>query len=723
DNIRTYVEKCHLFGVKVYVTFNTQIKNAEFDIFEQYVEAAAKANVDAFIVTDLGTLDVFKKYDIPLHGSTQIGVHNLAGAKVLEELGFSRIVLARETLLEDISKIKNGTSLEIEYFVHGALCVSFSGGCLASSMMNGDSGNRGRCNQPCRLKYTSTYCKEEKYLLSTKDQCLIDKLNDLHLAGVDSLKIEGRLKQPHYVGSVVEQYRKAVDNLLYGNNNRIDYSSLKRAYNRGNFTQGYNYENTKQIIFDKINGNIGEEVGKIIGYDNGALKVRLNKPLNVGDGVKVIKSGRELGGFCINDIKKKGDCFVIKTNKKYDIGSGVCLTLDKSQVDRFENVSPKLSIKLKLEAIVGERLKLMAACGGFEACVYGEIVEAALSKKTDEETVKKQLLRLGESEFSSTFDDVEFVAGNEESCFIPLSQLNSIRRIAVEELRRKIINDFENKRHRVDFNKHKTSFGNKKLNDKINGLFVEIDGTEGSLKSLERLDCKINLCLQFSTNLAKMIKIILENDLIKKNIENIFLKLPRVARGQDYDIVVKTLEENRLSFDGIVADNLYGVYIAKALDIAVIGGIGLNVYNSRYSKIIGLDGAINSVELNRRELVDDGIIFGYGKLAIMTLLHCPVQANTGCDCADCKYKDGFSYYDKRGEYKIERIKVKYCQFELYNQQIVDVRNKISLLDGDFYINLSGCAQDDIVKIVDDFSKKSGVGVDNSTYGHLFRGVK
>ncbi|MDE7215279.1 MAG: U32 family peptidase [Clostridia bacterium] len=149
DNIRQYVELCHLFGVKVYVTFNTSVKNSEMDIFAQYVDIAAKAKVDAFIVTDLGALNIFKKYDIPLHGSTQIGVHNLAGAKVLEDLGFTRVVLARETLIDDIKKIKQNTALEIEYFVHGALCVCFSGACLMSSMMSGDSGNRGRCNQPC----------------------------------------------------------------------------------------------------------------------------------------------------------------------------------------------------------------------------------------------------------------------------------------------------------------------------------------------------------------------------------------------------------------------------------------------------------------------------------------------------------------------------------------------------------------------------------------------
>lgn len=197
DNIAQWVDYCHLFNVKVYITFNTNIKESEREIFAQYVDIAAKANVDAFIVTDLGCLDILKRYDVPLHGSTQIGVHNLAGAKVLEELGFTRVVLARETLSSDIRKIKENTNLEIEHFVHGALCVCFSGSCLMSSMMSGDSGNRGRCNQPCRLKYKSSISDKNAYLLSPKDQCLIDKVQELAELGVDSLKIEGRLKQPH----------------------------------------------------------------------------------------------------------------------------------------------------------------------------------------------------------------------------------------------------------------------------------------------------------------------------------------------------------------------------------------------------------------------------------------------------------------------------------------------------------------------------------------------
>ena len=161
-NVREYIELCHLHGVKAYITFNTIIKDNEFEEFEESVKVAAEAKADAFIVTDLGALSIFAKYDVPLHASTQMGIHNLDGAKFVEKLGFTRVVVSRETLFEDIKEIKENTSLEVEYFVHGALCVSFSGGCLLSSFMTGTSGNRGLCKQPCRLCYKSSLSGENK---------------------------------------------------------------------------------------------------------------------------------------------------------------------------------------------------------------------------------------------------------------------------------------------------------------------------------------------------------------------------------------------------------------------------------------------------------------------------------------------------------------------------------------------------------------------------------
>ncbi len=718
DNIAYWVNYCHLFGVKVYLTFNTNIKQSERNVFAEYVEVSAKAGVDAFIVTDLGCLDILKQYDVPLHGSTQIGVHNLAGAKVLEDLGFTRVVLARETLSCDIAEIRNNTKLEIEHFVHGALCVSFSGACLMSSMMSGDSGNRGRCNQPCRLKYSSDFSSKESYLLSPKDQCLIDKVGELAKLGVDSLKIEGRLKQPHYVGEAVAQYRKAVDNILKGNSGKIDYDSLKSAYNRGNFTLGYNYEGSKDIIYDKINGNIGLEVGKIVSVSNGSAILELTRELNKGDGVKIIRDGEELGGLSITNIEKYGRTYRIKNLGNYPVGSKIHLTLSDNQLDKYKEVCPKLSIKMQFKAKHGEEVTLRAIYRDNQVEIRGDIPQESISQSANYDSVAKQLLRLGDSNFIANLEvDIE------DNLFIPASTLNNLRRKAIEKLSDEIINLYNLHRQRAEYSNALECYYDKVNNVNKDLLFVEMDINNDSIKVIKDLGCKINLVINPSNNMSNISQIITNIDLIKNYVENTYLKLPRVARGKDYQMIDNLLSKCLDKYDGILADNLYGVYLAKKYGKSLIGSIGLNVYNENYSKIIGLDYYINSIELTNKEIANSGMVYAYGRLPIMTLLHCPIQVNTRCDCSNCKYSGEFSYYDKRGEYKIERVKLANCQFILYNQQIVDIRNKISIVKGNYYLNLLSCKNDEISEIIEDFSKKCGKSVDNSTYGHLFRGVK
>ena len=717
DNIAYWVNYCHLFGVKVYLTFNTNIKQSEREIFAEYVDIAAKAGVDAFIVTDLGCLDILKKYDIPLHGSTQIGVHNLAGAKVLEDLGFTRVVLARETLNSDIEEIGKNTKLEIEHFVHGALCVCFSGACLMSSMMSGDSGNRGRCNQPCRLKYSSSFSSKESYLLSPKDQCLIDKIQDLAELGIDSLKIEGRLKQPHYVGEVVSQYRKAVDNILYKRNDKIDYNAIKTAYNRGNFTQGYNYQGSKSIMFDKLNGNIGMEVGKILSVSNRGTTLQLNRELNRGDGVKIIYNGEEIGGFAVTNIEKVGKNYIVKNVSKYPVGSRVHLTLDTRQFEKFKNINPKLSIKMNFIAKKDENISLTARYNDVQVKIVAERPQSSISQCANYDSVAKQLLRLGDSIFSAQLD-----AEIDENLFIPASLLNNLRRNSIEKLSLEILKEYDLHKQKVDYSQTLECYYAKENNVNKNCLFVEININENNLEALGQVKHKINLVVNYTNYMSNYSHLLTKTQLIEKTIENIYLKLPRIARGKDYNIIDEWLSNNLDKFDGILADNLYGVYLAKKYGKSLVGGIGLNIFNSNYSNCIGTDYYVNSVELTNRESVG-GMIYAYGKLPIMTLLHCPIQINTGCDCNNCKYTGEFSYFDKRGEYKVERIKVVHCQFILYNQQIVDIRNKISFVKGNYYLNLCGCSKDGVNTTIDNFCKKCGNSVDNSTYGHLFRGVK
>ncbi len=226
------VKYCHARNVKVYVTMNTLITDKETDEVVNEIKMIAASGADAVIIQDLGVAALWKKYcpSMPLHASTQMTIHNVAGAVQAEELGFKRLVLARELSLEEIRKIAEGTKAEIEVFVHGALCMSVSGTCLLSSMIGSRSGNRGRCAQPCRLDFK---CGGREYALSLKDLSLVDKVNELADAGVSSLKIEGRMKRAEYVASAVTAVRKSLAGEKY------DEESLRAVFSRSGFTKGY----------------------------------------------------------------------------------------------------------------------------------------------------------------------------------------------------------------------------------------------------------------------------------------------------------------------------------------------------------------------------------------------------------------------------------------------------------------------------------------------------
>ncbi len=257
------VRYCHIRGVKVFVTLNTLIKESEYQDAVNFASFAYEAGVDALIIQDLG-LAALLHFAVPklrLHASTQMTVHSLAGAKKLEKLGFRRVVLARELTREQIFEIKKNTNLELEIFVHGAICNSYSGQCLFSSFLGGRSGNRGRCAQPCRLMYSlknSDETLKKGYLLSPKDMCLIAHLKDIKDAGIDSLKIEGRLKRPEYVATVTKIYRKYLDNPK--NPEKADIDALLGAFNRSGFTDGYFTGNTggNMMSFDSPS-NVSEE--------------------------------------------------------------------------------------------------------------------------------------------------------------------------------------------------------------------------------------------------------------------------------------------------------------------------------------------------------------------------------------------------------------------------------------------------------------------------------
>ncbi|MBQ6897528.1 MAG: U32 family peptidase [Clostridia bacterium] len=232
DDFIGAVRYCHERGVKAYITLNTLIKDSEEAEFEKTLKLIARSGADAVIVQDMGVFSRVRECvpTLPVHASTQMAVHNIAGARLLESLGFSRIVLARELSFEEIKEITEAVNTEIEVFVHGAHCMSASGMCYMSSFFGARSGNRGLCAQPCRLNFRSG---EREYALSLKDMCLADETEKLAATGVTSFKIEGRMKRPEYVAAAVSAYKNAVNGIT------PDMSLLQSVFSRSGFTKGY----------------------------------------------------------------------------------------------------------------------------------------------------------------------------------------------------------------------------------------------------------------------------------------------------------------------------------------------------------------------------------------------------------------------------------------------------------------------------------------------------
>lgn len=296
DELKEVINYAHIRNVKVHLALNTLIKNDEFQDAIFIAEKAYEYGIDAIIVQDLGLaqtlLSSFPK--LPIHASTQMTVHNLDGIKSLERLGLQRAVLSRELSLPEIEHICRNTEMEIETFIHGALCISYSGQCLFSSMVGGRSANRGKCAQACRLPYQllqNDRLIDNGYLLSPRDLCGLDFLPSLIEAGVKSFKIEGRLKSPEYVAVATRIYRKYID-LYFSPNpyeiNPKDRKDLLQVFNRGNFSSGhFDKEPNTNLVFKEKQNNMGIYIGNVANYNkkNGHVTLNLNDILALGDSI------------------------------------------------------------------------------------------------------------------------------------------------------------------------------------------------------------------------------------------------------------------------------------------------------------------------------------------------------------------------------------------------------------------------------------------------------
>jgi len=452
------IKYCHLYGVKLYVTANTVIYDAEVKSFLKYIDFLHANNVDAIIMQDLGMMDLVRKTypNLEIHASTQMHIHNLEGVKLISDLGLKRVVLARETPIDLIKRIKEKTNIEIEVFTHGALCVSYSGQCLMSSLIGGRSGNRGTCAQICRQPYNliidNKKVNDDNYLLSTKDLNTLEHIGTLIDIGIDSLKIEGRMKREEYVYLVVSIYRKAIDSYIKTGKINIttdDKEELMKIFNR-KFTKGFIFnEDNEEFIHSYRPNHMGIEVGKVISVKNNKITIKLNNEVNIGDGIRIL--GDTDIGFNIDKIiSKTKNEILLYCNEKVNIGSVVVKTTDKNQLDRIneliKNKKRKVLIDGKLKLNKNECSYLELSDGKNIIKVTGNIVQKSINSPISKDRVKEQIYKLGTTVYKFRNLEIDM----EDDIFISIKELNELRRKAIEELNNKRLYKIEYKKCNYD---------------------------------------------------------------------------------------------------------------------------------------------------------------------------------------------------------------------------------------------------------------------------------
>lgn len=699
DKLVELIKFAHMKDVSVYITLNTLVSDAEMKDIVSLVGEAINTGVDAFIVQDYGIISVLKKAypQVVLHGSTQLGVHNRYGAQVAKELGLSRVVLSRETTLEDIKDIKNNVDIELEVFVHGAMCICFSGNCYFSSLKFGASGNRGECKQLCRLPYTLADSSREKtgYVLSPRDNCMLSYLRELCKLGVESFKIEGRLRRKGYVAVATSTYRQAIDSILESQdfadyrNERNQYLSnqglvkvfynefdeniarknLQKVFSRGEFVTGYIEGN--DVVDINTNNHIGQLIGRVIDVkpfkDIYKIKVESSEELHAGDGLKFEDDGQyvSLGVGNIDNVDNK---YIIYGKIQPKLNTKVYRAVDYEYENNIGDYSCKRVLEIKVNGFVGNKLNAIVKCGTLEVCAYGQVCDKAKSRPITKENIIEQFRKVGEL-YQIKSIDIEL----DDDVFLPLSSINELRRNIIAMLEERIF-----KTKAVEF--QNVSFVNNYQSSDLKLAIID----EGSKININDYDSLILSPKNYSVTVVENFY----NNYKSKFSHNLFLNLPIIAMVEDLKIIDKIVEYAKSKEMILIANNIYGLYyISKGAK--VWAGVNMNVANNySYNALmsLGCDNCVASIE-KWHSGVKNAFKMCAGRRVLMTMVNCPYKTlNRGlkkpADCSNCSKVGSLKLLDKKYNYKIRRYVISNCYFELVddyiysgnsNKQIDDLR--------------------------------------------------
>lgn len=623
-----------LRNVNVYITVNTLVYNDEIDKVLPLIKTVSDFGADAIIVQDLGIIYIVRNnLNIAMHASTQMSCNNLDSVKLLKSIGIDRVVLAREMSLENIKYIRDNTDIELETFVHGALCVSFSGQCAYSYLHGGRSANRGACAQPCRMEYTGG---KTDYPLSTKDLMTIDIIPNLLESGITSFKIEGRAKRSEYVAVTTSIYRHAIDLALENKDIPIQKyrESLMKIFNRGGFSQGY-YYNSKDIFENYKPSHDGEYIGEVVAYKKNKIHIKAEKELNVYDGLSFGDSGQV--GMQISDLYKdnirvkraKGNLSFSAVIKNVNVGDEVYRTTDKLQMDEAEKIIESDNFKhlLDLNCIIGfndiddnKKIKLVVTSKYDDRLNNIEYIsdytlQEAKTKATTKEDIFNSLSKTGGTVFE--FENIN-IEEKFKNPFIPVKILNEARRCIIEKLENVLMQS-----KKIDYNKD----FEKNINYPNTNIKVLITNSEEKINLYSDIhyDKKILFPNVYDENIIKLFE--------NKKIDGIIL--PHVTFDKDIEVIKSIVEKTNNMI--VICNNLGHIEALKEKAI-LWAGIGLNAINNYtvdFLYKLGVNVVISAIEAGKN--LKHTLSIKEGLIPAMNFAFCPKSMSVGC--SKCKEED------------------------------------------------------------------------------------
>jgi len=757
DELKEAVTYAHLRDVKVYVTANILVDNSEMENVIDYIKFLYEVDVDGIIVQDLGLAHLIREFfpDFHVHGSTQMTINNLPGAEFVYDMGFTRVVLARETPIDEIKYIHKNTPIELEAFIHGALCVCYSGQCLMSSLIGGRSGNRGKCAQPCRMPSSLVDSNgniikdwDKKHVLSPRDLNTIENLEELIDSGIISLKIEGRMKRPEYVATVVKNYRKVLDE---GSRSLKleDKKDVEQIFNR-RFTKGLTFGDfSKDFITIERPDNRGVLVGKVARVDKYNVFISLEEDVDEGDGLEFITAKGEYKGIKARFYGKKGTTmklekpgYILKDSLVYKTSSVNLLNRAK---ESYQEENIKNPIDMEININIGESPKLMVM---FKGNMVTEVADAKVEKSErvslTTEKITEQLSKLGDTTYTLNNININL----EDNSYLPVSVLNYLRREAIQKLDNQVKNI--NKRKPINeelYNEKKQSFFEYKNTKKeiYNKLSIRVNNIDQFNKlDLNKLD---RIYLGFYNELEEVIS------KVKEYNKEVYIWTDKILYQKDLETLDEIIAPIRDKLDGVSVSNLGSLkYMKDRFNLKIHGDIGLNVFNSftlDYLKDIGVGSITLSPELNLSQIKNieessnvftEAIVYGY--LPVMVTKHCPMSLVKGCkddkNCSHCNFAKGYGIKDRVGAvFYMDRREGFSNIYNSVPLMVIDslkqIKNSgISMVRLDFTIETNGIRE--IQKIHYDYINNQ-IGEKevkeflnrfkedkNITNGHYFRGV-